>query len=322
MKAKKIRYIILFFLLAAAVGACIYSYPIWKDAGVLRRYMAAGQFTFDLEVELDRTALEAGQAKLLENLAKLTGYEEDALFRLRIKGRTRGDKIQALIYPEGEEEPLMELYLSDELDAVNETLPYNTIRKNLVEKVALLDHIMPAELEAVYMTLEQVEQIFDLDLSRIREFHLPEFSTDRSTAAYFPLLALAPKERTEQGCRYGVAMEQVRMEVEIGSSGSGENGNAEPGGEETGIVRIEFSMENPGELAEQQAALLSRLGMELPVGELQMLKSISAVIEPGKGEKPEAPTRFMDQEKVDLIVKIRDLIREISDFFTPEEKRL
>ena len=56
--------------------------------------------------------------------------------------------------------------------------------------------------------------------------------------------------------------------------------------------------------------------------ELQMLKSISAVIEPGKGEKPEAPTRFMDQEKVDLIVKIRDLIREISDFFTPEEKRL
>ena len=207
MKAKKIRYIILFFLLAAAVGACIYSYPIWKDAGVLRRYMAAGQFTFDLEVELDRTALEAGQAKLLENLAKLTGYEEDALFRLRIKGRTRGDKIQALIYPEGEEEPLMELYLSDELDAVNETLPYNTIRKNLVEKVALLDHIMPAELEAVYMTLEQVEQIFDLDLSRIREFHLPEFSTDRSTAAYFPLLALAPKERTEQGCRYGVAMD-------------------------------------------------------------------------------------------------------------------
>lgn len=320
MKAKKkgIGFIILFILLAAVLGACIYSYPIWKDAGALRRHMAAGQFNFDLEVELDRTALEAGQEKLLENLAKLTGYEEDALFRLRIKGSARGDEIQALIYPEGEEEPLIELYLSDKLDAINETLPYNTIRKNLVEKVALLDHIMPAELEAVYMTLEQVEQIFDLDLSRIREFHLPEFSTDRSTAAYFPLLVLAPKERTEQGCRYGMEMEQVRMEVEIGSSGSGEDGSVEPGGgEKTGTVKIEFSMENPGELAEQQAALLSRLGMELPVGEMQMLKSISAVVEPGKGEAPTAPTQFVGQEKVDLIVEIRDLIREISDFFTP-----
>lgn len=320
MKAKKkgIGVIISFILLAAVLGACIYSYPIWKDAGVLRRHMAAGQLTFELEVELDRNALEAGQTKLLENFAKLTGYEEDALFRLRIKGRARGDEMQALIYPEGEEEPLIELYLSDKLDAINETLPYNTIRKNLVEKVALLDHIMPAELEAVYMTLEQVEQIFDLDLSRIREFHLPEFSTDRSTAAYFPLLALAPKERTEQGCRYGMEMEQVRMEVEIGSSGSGEDGSVEPGGgEKTGTVKIEFSMENPGELAEQQAALLSRLGMELPVGEMQMLKSISAVVEPGKGEPPTAPTQFVGQEKVDLIVEIWDLIRKISDFFTP-----
>lgn len=89
MKAKKkgIGFIISFILLAAVLGACIYSYPIWKDAGVLRRHMAAGQLTFELEVELDRNALEAGQAKLLENLAKLTGYEEDALFRVRIRKR-------------------------------------------------------------------------------------------------------------------------------------------------------------------------------------------------------------------------------------------
>ncbi len=317
-KNKKIRYIVLTLLLAAVLGACIYSYPIWKDAGVLRRHMAAGQFTFDLEVELDRTALEAGQTKLLENLAKLTGYEEDALFRLRIKGRARGDEIQALLYPEGEEEPLIELYLSDGLDAINETLPYNTIRRNLVEKVSLLDHIMPAELEAVYMTLEQVEQIFDLDLSRIREFHLPESSSGRSIAVYFPLLALASKERTEEGCRYRIEAEQVRMAVGIGSSDSGEKGNAEPDGrEKAGAVRIEFSMENPGALAEQQAALLSRLGIELPVGELKMLKSISVVMEPGKGEAPTAPTQFIGQEKVNLIVEIRDLIRKISDFFTP-----
>ena len=54
-KKEKIRYIVLPLLLAAVLGACIYSYPIWKDAGALRRHMAAGQFNFDMEVELDRT---------------------------------------------------------------------------------------------------------------------------------------------------------------------------------------------------------------------------------------------------------------------------
>lgn len=324
-KKKRLRYIVLFLLLAAALGACIYFYPIWKDAGVLQRHMAAGQFAFELEVELDRAALESGQKKLLENLAKLTGYEEDALFRLRIEGCVREDKIRALIYPEGEAEPLIELYLSEELDAINETLPYNTIRRNLVEKYALLDHIMPAEREAVYMTLEQVEQIFDLDLSRIRKFCLPDFDAGRSAAGYFPLLALASKEKTEQGCRYGIEAGQVRMEVEVevGSFVSGGNGDVQPGsGEKQGTVRIEFSMEHPGELAEQTAELLSRLGMELPVQELQLLKSISVVMEPGKGETPAAPTRFIGQDKVDLIVKIRDLIQDITGFFTPKEETL
>lgn len=322
-KKKKFSGIPLFLLLAAALGACIYFQPIWKDAGVLQRHMAAGQFTFELEVELDRAALESGQKKLLENLAKLTGYEEDALFRLRIEGCVREDKIRALIYPEGEEEPLIELYLSEKMDAVNETLPYNTIRRNLVEKYALLDHIMPAEREAVYMTLEQVEQIFDLDLSRIREFRLPDLDAGRSVAGYFPLLALASKEKTEQGCRYGIEAGQVRMEVEVGSFVSGGNGDVQPDGRENpGAVRIEFSMEHPGEQAEQTAELLSRLGMELPVRELQMLKNISVVMEPGKGEAPTAPIRFIGQDKVDLIVKIRDLIQDITGFFTPKEGTL
>lgn len=294
-------------LLLVAVSS-IYFYPVWKDAGVLQRNMEAGQIAFELEVELDRAALEKGQEKVLENLAKLTGYVEDALFRLRIMGSARGDEIQVMIYPEGEENPLIELYLSDELDAVNETLPYNSIRRNLVEKYGLLDHIMPAEMEAVYMTLEQTEQIFNLDLSRIREFRLPDLGAARSAGGYFLVLALASKEKLEQGCRYRIETEQVCMEVSVG--------------EEQGQVRIEFSMENPGELTEQQSELLSRLGMELPVEELQLLKHISAVIEPGKGEKPEAPTRFMDQEKVDLIVKIRDLIQDISDFFTSEEETI
>lgn len=321
-KRKKTGYFILLLLLAAALAACIYLYPVWKAAGILQRHMAAGCFTYELDVQVDKTALEAGQREVLENLAKLTGYDEEAMFRLRVSGTVWEDKIQAMIYPQGGTEPLMELYLSNEVKALNETRPYNTIRSNLIGKYEILEHIMPAEMEAIYMTAEQAEQIFHLDLSAVKSFQMPNLGAGKSAVGYFAVLALASKEKLEQGYRYEISADQAVLRVEItdyaseGNTGTDGEGR---GGESPGQVRIQLDLTKPGELAAQQSQLLARLGIELPVRELAMLENISIVMEPGKGSEPEAPDRFMDQKKADLIVEIRDLIVKLADLFTSEE---
>ena len=147
MGTKKKSYIlpvILILLAAVVTGVGIYCYPKWKAAGRLQEGMTSACFSFELEVALDRQAMEAGQVEVLEKLARLTGFEEEAMFRFTVRGSVREDKIHGMFYPMGSEDPLIELYLSSDRDVINETLPYNTIRKNLVSRYGLLDYVMPA----------------------------------------------------------------------------------------------------------------------------------------------------------------------------------
>lgn len=306
MKEKKKHYggwIFLLLFLAVTAGVCIYFYPVWKAAGILKENMDAPCFTYEMEVELNGAGLEEGQRKLLENLGKLTGFGERSLFSLTVRGSVWEDKIHALIYPKGAQEPLLELYLGEDADILNETLPYNTIRGNLTEKYGILDHIMPAEMEAVYMTLEQLEDIFELDLSRVRDFRLPDPGGQRSRAVYFMLLAFMNREEVQEGSSFAKSLgPEAWLRIELAR----ENDPA--------VIRLE--MRNPGEVLAGKEKLLERLGISLPSEQLTQLNSISAVIRPGRGEAFSFPTRMIDQKKVDLIVGIRDFIRKIGDIFS------
>lgn len=308
-----IGWILLLLLLAVLAGACVYFYPVWKAAGMLRENMDLTRFTYELEVELNGSRLEAGQKRVLENLGKLTGFGEESLFSLTFRGSVWEDKIHALIYPQGAREPLLELYLGNDMDVINETLPYNTIRGNLIEKYGLLDYIMPAEMESVYMTLEQVEEIFELDLSRLRDFRLPVSGEKHSRAAYFALLALMSREESEEGSRFEKSMDQARLTVNLAGGAKGLPTDTARGKDR---VVLELEMRNPDEVLTQKAGLLNRLGIQLPLEQLRQLKSIRAVISPGTGEELVFPTRMIDQKKVDLITGIRDFIRKIGDFFS------
>ena len=87
MGTKKKSYIlpvILILLAAVLTGVGIYCYPKWKAAGRLQEGMTSACFSFELEVALDRQAMEAGQVEVLEKLARLTGFEEEAMFRFTV----------------------------------------------------------------------------------------------------------------------------------------------------------------------------------------------------------------------------------------------
>ena len=149
---------VLFLLLAAVAGAGLYLYPAWKAAKALGDEMERPCKAFVLEVELDRDAVPREQEKMLGMLAKLTGIPEDAMYRLSIEGSAMEGKVHLLICPDGRTEPLIELYLSEDMSVINETMLYSAIRGNLTEKLGLLDYLMPRQEETVYMTLEQVAE--------------------------------------------------------------------------------------------------------------------------------------------------------------------
>lgn len=218
---KYIRRIVLLLLLAIAVYLGIRLYPVWKAAAYLSENMDFAHYTYELEVELDQEKMQREQGRLFEILTEVTGFETEAMCRLTVRGSVWEDTIHAMIYPEGMEEvhstesPLIELYLGSDMDVVNETYIYNAVRNQLAEKVRLLGLVMPEQNEMLYMTLEQVEQIFGLDLKGVRNFSLQTDGDDIGAGQYFIMLALMSREKTGEGSRFTLETEQVELEVTV-----------------------------------------------------------------------------------------------------------
>lgn len=308
-KKKYIFLTVLLLLAGAAAGLCICFYPRWRAAGNLQDGLASARFTYELEIALDKGALETRQAEMMENLSKLTGFGENALFRFSVKGSVWEDRIYALFYPEGATDPLIELYLSSDMGVINETLPYNTIRKSLTAQHGLLDYIMPAERDAVYMTLEQAEELFGLDLSGLRDFALPMQGTKLSRLDCFLMLVAMSEEN-------GI------YEAGISETAAGKASlKLMPPDAEAGSVTLRFDMQEPGEVLAGNEKLLSLLEAEPSVRQLTqqmtLLESISGTVVLGRGEEIHLPDKLIDQEKFNVLIGIRDLIRKAAALFTP-----
>ena len=283
----------------AAAGAW-YLYPAWYWAGSLQEKMDFAHFSYEMEVEMDKEGMKEEQKKLFEVLAFLTGRDEEALYHLTVKGSVWQDRIRVWIYPMGAANPLVELYMSGENDMINEAVFYNVVRENLTEKYPLLGHLMPRQENDMYMTLEQVEQMFDVDLSGMREFTLPTIR-EFSRGQYFALLAFMSREETEGGRRFGLEREGADLWFDMQRS------------QEETHVRVEFSVRDQETLSEA-ADLLSKMGIQLPgaAGRFQMLKTLNASLWMGEGEEIAVPSKFVSQDIVELISLIREWILKLS----------
>lgn len=331
---KYVRRIVLLLLLATAVYLGIRFYPVWKAAAYLSENMDFAHYSFELEVELDQEEMQRKQGRLLETLAGVTGIEPEAMCRLTVRGNVWEDTVHVLIYPEGMEEvrstesPLIELYLGSDTDVVNETYIYNAVRNHLAEKFRLLGLVMPEQNEMLYITLEQVEAMFGLDLTGVRNFSLPSTGDNISAGRYFILLAFMDREKAAERSRFTLETERVELEVTVPESDSTDTAAAP-------VLRLHMeevqSMEGVHSIEEVQSMegvhsrkildfikeltgldgkveqIFSRMGFPVSGEQLSVVKNLSVTIVPG-GDEIIMPEDFVNQTVVELISRIRELV--------------
>ncbi len=291
---------LLFLLLATAAGAALYLYPAWKAAKALEDGMELPCKAFELEVELDREAVPQEQEKMLGTLARLTGTPEDAMYRLSVQGSALEGKAHLLIYPDGRAEPLVELYLSDDMSVINETMLYDAVRGNLTEKLGLLDYLMPRQEETLYMTLEQVEQLFGTDLSGIGDMGLPAPGKEIGAKEYFLMLAVMAREKSGDGYSFALEREQLSLGFDLADGGG---------------ATMRLRIEDPAQALAKADGLLSWLGKALPwegpVREgLQGVKSLSVTLTPQEGGSLTIPTNLVGQDTINILTNIRTWVQE------------
>ncbi len=288
---KKGKLIFLIILLAAGSAALFYAYPRWKAARLMQEKIDFACFSYELEAELDLEELPREQADIIETLAELTGIRTEALCSPVLRGSVWEDRIHILLYLQGDGAPAAEFYLGDDTGVINESLSYNVIRDNLVSQYGFLEKLMPKQEGDLYMTLEQIERLFGLDLSDVRGIGNPLRESRMTVGKYFALLLFMARQEN--------SFERLEEHVELRVNADEED------------MMLQAEVHNPRELLEEKRRLLSGLGLYLPASGVQAVKEISLTIRPNEGGEFGIPTELVNQDLVDILSEIRDWVKRI-----------
>lgn len=286
----------LFLLLAAAAaGLGIYLYPAYRAAGYLAEQLKRVKLDYTLEVKIDREALDAKKRLLVDTMAEITGMTGVELCHLTIRGSVDGDIIYACVYPEGRKEPLTELYLSDGPDMVNGAMLYSAMRENFCGQNAMLDYLFPVWEDHKYMSLEQAEDMFGVDLSAFRGFGLPLKDLELSRLKCFGVLALMHREKGTSGEGFSFRAEGLEVGLQPGEQ-----------------TACSVSVENPAEVMDALGEKLSAFGISLGGDKLRMLEFLSITAQMKENVSLQLPEDLVSQNTVDIVKGIRAVIRELS----------
>lgn len=290
---------ILVVLIILFVVLAIRFYPVYRAAAFLEKNLTLDHMEYSMQVEINRDELEEKQVKLLDGLAAITGTEKDAMYRLKIEGSVDGDIIHARIYPDGQASPLIELYLSDDTDVVNGAILYNAVRENYCGQNPLLSYLVPVWSDHEYVTLEQVEQMLEVDLGTVRDFKLPFRDAKPSLKMCFVALAVMQRESTADMDRFYMKLSGLDLVLRLNKTDS--------------AVEAKLGLEKPAELLENYADKLSLLGVNFDSSRLRIFDIVSATVGMEKdGTALQIPENVISQNTVDIISGLRAVVQEIS----------
>ena len=190
-----------------------------------------------------------------------------------------------------------EIYLDGDNCVISESAIYNAIRNHLVEQYRILRLLMPEQKEALYISMEQVEQLFDLDMEGLRSFDVSK-EEDISVWQYFLMLTAMSEKKEDKSHVFELLTEKVSLYWTLE--------------EAEGVVSVKMllEIEDVAETMAENEELFSRFGFPVPAGQSEMVKNLTVVIMPGKGSDIAMPENLVNQEIIDGIVKVRDWIRE------------
>lgn len=304
---KYILLVILLLILIAVAAAAIYFYSLWRTAKDFERELDLEHFSYVVDVDLEMEGLTKEQLDFMQVLARITGLEQEEILQMHIEGSVWEDRVYAAVSFAGSAVPLTELYLSSGDDFVNASLFYDTVRREMVAKNALLERMLPAIAENTYMTLEQAEKLSGENLSVVSDFE-PFFSQyNLSAVEYFAALAVLPHLEHEEGSVL------VLREVKEPSMAEGEK------------AALYFEVEQPAQVVERNVQkyekILSRLNINIDGSSFKALKRLAVTVSSDGVQEIVMPENVMTQEQLDTIQEIQKLVEGIANLVqaSPQE---
>lgn len=162
-KKRRILRMLTLLLLPILAAAILLGILLVPTARRLHRGLTAANCAVTLEAALDIQELTADQQRFLQVLSRITGLEETEWQELTLRGGYDGEAIRLDVY--GKQGTLLtRLYLSQDCQAMNLHTLYDMAHASLTEKAGLLARVLPDWNMGDYISLQQLEEAFGLEL--------------------------------------------------------------------------------------------------------------------------------------------------------------
>ncbi len=270
----------------------IFGYPHWKAAKLLKEHFNPARVDYTLEVQLLEEQMTDEQKQFVEVLSMLTGIDTENFYKLHLEGTTWDGIVEVQVFPDGQENPLFELYLSDESDVMNGAMFYQTVRANLSGGNALIERLLPKWEDHTYVTLEQAEQIFGIDLSAVRNFSLPQIK-EPSTVSWFTALLAMKRENGDNEVTYAAEKAGAAVKLVL---------------PEEKNVTVEFDVPN---LQETLTAINEKAALSIDTEQFVLVGQLSGTVSAAGQEELSVPEDCISQDTVEILEGVRVLIQEL-----------
>ena len=270
----------------------IFCYPHWKAAKLLKEHFNPERVGYTLEVQLLEEQMTDDQKQFVDVLSMLTGINTENFYKLHLEGTTWDGIVEVQVFPDGQENPLFELYLSDESEVMNGAMFYQTVRANLSGGNALIERLLPKWEDHTYVTLEQSEQIFGIDLSAVRNFSLPQIK-EPSTSSWFMALLAMKRENGDNEVTYAAEKAGAAVKLVL---------------PEEGNVTVEFDLPN---LQETLTAINEKASLSIDTEQFVLVGQLSGTVSAAGQEELSVPEDCISQDTVEILEGVRVLIQEL-----------
>lgn len=159
----KILCLLLAAVLVAAAALGAYTVP---RARQLQQALTVPNCAITLRVKLSTDKLTADQQKFLSTLSALTGLEGTEWDSVTLRGGYDGEAIRLAVSGESGC-PLTELYLTRDCQAMDIHAIYDRAYAHLTGENRLLEKMLPQWSLGDYISLQQLEQAFELELGQL-----------------------------------------------------------------------------------------------------------------------------------------------------------
>lgn len=270
----------------------IFCYPHWKATKLLKEHFNPERVGYTLEVQLLEEQMTDDQKQFVDVLSMLTGIDTENFYKLHLEGTTWDGIVEVQVFPDGQENPLFELYLSDESEVMNGAMFYQTVRANLSGGNALIERLLPKWEDHTYVTLEQAEQIFGIDLSAVRNFSLPQIK-EPSTSSWFMALLAMKRENGDNEVTYAAEKAGAAVKLVL---------------PEEGNVTVEFDVPN---LQETLTAINEKASLSIDTEQFVLVGQLSGTVSAAGQEELSVPEDCISQDTVEILEGVRVLIQEL-----------